>query len=100
MVHVPTVASTVPTRLGVTVTRKVGNAVQRNRIKRVVREVFRRNRDLFPPADVVFVAKRDAAAVLGYDEVLRQVKGASRALSRAGEKAAERARQRAEAETA
>lgn len=29
-------------RLGITVTRKVGNAVKRNRIKRLVREFFRR----------------------------------------------------------
>lgn len=30
-----------PARLGITVTRKIGNAVVRNRIKRAVREVFR-----------------------------------------------------------
>lgn len=30
-------------RLGITVTRKVGGAVKRNRIKRLVREFFRRN---------------------------------------------------------
>lgn len=31
-------------RLGITVTRKVGGAVRRNRIKRRLRDVFRRNR--------------------------------------------------------
>ena len=57
-------------RLGVTVTKKVGNAVVRNRIKRVVREVFRRNRELFPDAtDVVFIAKQGAGAVR-YAELL------------------------------
>lgn len=41
-------------RLGITVTRKVGGAVRRNRIKRVLREIFRRNRErLAPPIDVV-----------------------------------------------
>lgn len=35
-------------RLGITVTRKVGNAVRRNRLKRRVREVFRRNAPLIP----------------------------------------------------
>lgn len=49
------------TRLGITVTRKVGNAVVRNRIKRLVREAFRRNHLRFAPGlDVVWVAKRDA----------------------------------------
>ena len=51
-----------PTRLGITVTRKVGNAVQRNRIKRLVREVFRQNRERLPSGiDLVFVAKQGAA---------------------------------------
>ena len=50
-----------PTRLGVTVTRKVGRAHQRNRIKRLVREVFRQERSHLPPGyDMVWVAKRNA----------------------------------------
>lgn len=50
-----------PTRLGVTVTRKVGRAHQRNRIKRLVREVFRQERSRLPPGyDMVWVAKRNA----------------------------------------
>ena len=41
-------------------TKKVGTAVQRNRIKRVVREVFRRHRSMFPAGhDVVFIAGMD-----------------------------------------
>lgn len=96
MVHCST-ATPAHARLGITVTRKVGNAVRRNRIKRVVREVFRRNRQAFPAADLVFVAKRDAGADLGYDQVLREVRGAERALRRAGEKAASQAAARPEA---
>ena len=65
------------TRLGITVTKKVGNAVKRNRIKRVVREVFRQNRTLFPEAhDVVFIAKRRVDD-LNYDAVLGEVQGAA-----------------------
>jgi ribonuclease P protein component len=53
-----------PTRLGVTVTRKVGGAVVRNRIKRYVREAFRRNRRSFPGGlDMVWVAKHVAVGV-------------------------------------
>jgi ribonuclease P protein component len=62
VVRNPTTGELPPTRLGVTVTRKVGNAVTRNRIKRWVREAFRRHRaDLRPGLDMVWVAKRTAA---------------------------------------
>lgn len=45
-------------RLGITVTRKVGNAVRRNRIKRVLREIFRSHWDeLSPPIDLVVNAR-------------------------------------------
>ncbi len=42
-------------RLGIVVTRRVGNAVQRNRLKRVIREYFRNNRDEFPIGDCVVI---------------------------------------------
>lgn len=37
-----------PTRLGLAVSVRAGGAVRRNRIKRVVRDVFRRHRLVFP----------------------------------------------------
>ena len=68
------------TRLGITVTKKVGTAVQRNRIKRVVREVFRRNRHLFPAShDVVFIAKRGATQI-DYGSLLNEIGRAARKL--------------------
>ncbi|MBW1761216.1 MAG: ribonuclease P protein component [Deltaproteobacteria bacterium] len=68
------------TRLGITVTKKVGTAVQRNRIKRVVREVFRRNRQLFPPShDLVFIAKRGATDI-DYGSLLSEVQRAAKKL--------------------
>jgi ribonuclease P protein component len=49
-------------RLGLAISRKVSRrAVQRNRIKRVVRECFRRRPDL-PPVDIVVMARPGAAA--------------------------------------
>ncbi|MBW2496252.1 MAG: ribonuclease P protein component [Deltaproteobacteria bacterium] len=51
-------------RLGITASRKVGNAVRRNRFKRRVREWFRRRRlDLDPPVDLVVIARRSGAAL-------------------------------------
>ena len=44
-------------RLGIAATKKLGGAVQRNRAKRLIREVFRRNKIAFG-FDVVVVPKR------------------------------------------
>ena len=47
-------------RLGITVTKKTGNAVKRNKVKRLIREFFRLNKGLFPDKhDVVIMAKRN-----------------------------------------
>lgn len=49
-------------RMGLVTGRKVGNAVTRNRVKRLLREVFRLNKHrLLPGVDVVFVSRPAAA---------------------------------------
>ncbi|HKP84492.1 MAG TPA: ribonuclease P protein component [Blastocatellia bacterium] len=46
-------------RIGITATRKIGNSVERNRARRMVREVFRKNKWLVPRGvDIVINVKR------------------------------------------
>lgn len=62
-------------RLGITASRKVGNAVVRNRFKRRVREWFRRRRaELDRDLDVVVIARR-AGAGLGAAELDDRLSG-------------------------
>ena len=54
-----------PARIGITVTRKFGNAVARNRAKRLFREFFRRASSILPRGvDFVVIPKTSAAASL------------------------------------
>lgn len=46
-------------RLGLITSRRVGTAVERNRLKRMLREIFRLNKHLLIPGiDMVFVLRR------------------------------------------
>ena len=56
-------------RIGISVSKKVGNSVVRHRVTRLVRESYRLHESIFNSGlDIVIVA-RSSAATVGYEEV-------------------------------
>ena len=61
-------------RIGITASRRVGNAVTRNRLKRIIREFFRVNRDcIIGCMDINIIAKKNAAN-LSYQQASQSLK--------------------------
>lgn len=56
------------TRMGVTVSKRVGCAVTRNRVKRLVREVFRLKRDWITTTMDINVIAKKAASDISFDQ--------------------------------
>ena len=60
-------------RLGISVRKKTGRAVDRNRIKRIIREAFRLRRELFPARSDIVVTVRPGFAPNSTAEVIASV---------------------------
>jgi ribonuclease P protein component len=72
-------------RLGVSVSRKVGGAVERNRVKRALRDAFwELGEALAPGHDVVLVARPEIAGLLERDGVTGVRASIEEALDQAG----------------
>ena len=60
-------------RVGVSISKKVGNSVVRHRVKRLVKEAFRNSENMFNSGlDIVFVAKKNAA-VMTFDDAKKSL---------------------------
>jgi ribonuclease P protein component len=67
-----------PSRIGITTSRKVGHAPERNRVRRLVREFFRRRQTVIRPCADVLVIARAGAPALPFRDVERELAQALR----------------------
>tara|TARA_B100001248_G_scaffold163488_1_gene123472 strand:+ start:5227 stop:5586 length:360 start_codon:yes stop_codon:yes gene_type:complete len=61
-------------RLGIIATRRLGNAIIRNRMKRIVREVFRKNSDLIIPEAEIIILPRKKMLNLEFSQIEEKFK--------------------------
>jgi ribonuclease P protein component len=69
VVHLGAGVGTAARRAGFVVSRSVGDAVHRNRVKRQLRHLAREQLDLLPPAALLVVRAQPAAAGASYAEL-------------------------------
>jgi ribonuclease P protein component len=60
-------------RLGIAVSKAVGNAVVRNKVKRLIREAFRMGRGTLAVGCDILVVARAAAAEATYGQIAREI---------------------------
>jgi len=69
-------------RLGIVASRKIGNAVVRNRAKRLLREAFRTNQDIFPLGVDVVIIVRPSAHLLSLESVTAELRSVAKLIAR------------------
>ncbi len=62
-------------KFGITLSSALKGAVKRNRIKRVLREILRRNKDRFLPGEKVILIYRSKEKEISYHEILNEFLG-------------------------
>lgn len=60
-------------RLGITATRRFGKAVVRNRMKRILREFFRRHQAQITPAQTILIIPKVGADTLDFVQVAEEL---------------------------
>ena len=65
-----------PPRLGIIATKRIGNAVYRNRAKRLVRELYRKHKAFIPVSAQTVVVPRKAILKMVYTELESSFKDA------------------------
>jgi ribonuclease P protein component len=60
-------------RLGLAVGKNRGGAVERNRIKRLLREFFRRNKKQLPPSHDIIIIALEGSNPLTYHQVVEEL---------------------------
>jgi ribonuclease P protein component len=60
-------------RLGLSVSARVGRAIRRNRIKRLIREFFRLNKACLPPSSDILISARKGIPIRGYKDVEKEL---------------------------
>ena len=71
-------------RLGISVQKKTGKAVDRNRIKRIIREAFRLHREIFPVKSDIVLTVRPGFSLCSPADILGAVTGLMQKLEQVG----------------